>query len=81
MAFYFTWEDVGIISLSRSEDTAIAQRHLPKRTSTGKETSALWTQSFRVIDGCQEMKETAISKKIHEKCIWQEEALSTSVRA
>lgn len=44
MIFYFTWEDVGIISLSRSEDTAIAQRHLPKRTSTGKETSALWTK-------------------------------------
>lgn len=50
MIFYFTWEDVGIISLSRSEDTAIAQRHLPKRTSTGKETSALWTKKHQSND-------------------------------
>lgn len=42
--FHFTWEDIGIVSLSRGEDTAVTQRHWSKWTATSKETSALWTK-------------------------------------
>lgn len=37
-----TWKDIGIVSLSRSEDATIAQSHWRKWTATGKETSTLW---------------------------------------
>lgn len=36
-----TWEYVSIIPLSRCENTSISQSHRVKRTSTGKQASAL----------------------------------------
>lgn len=39
--FSFTWEDVSVVPLTRSEDTPITQSHWIEWTATGKQTSTL----------------------------------------
>lgn len=40
-------EDVGVVSLARVEGASIGQRHLVKRTSTGKDAAALITEESK----------------------------------
>lgn len=42
IGFFFTWEDVSIVPLSRGDDAAITQSHWTEWTATGKKTSTLW---------------------------------------
>lgn len=47
-SYRFTWEDVGIVPLSRSKDAAITQSHRAKWTATGKKTPTLWKTENKV---------------------------------
>lgn len=45
-------EDVGVVSLAGVEGASVGQRHLGKRTSTGKDATALKTDRVCVVSLC-----------------------------
>lgn len=49
--FSFTWKDVGVVPLSRSDDAAITQSHWTEWTATGKKTSTLWDKETKKWKG------------------------------